>query len=158
MSSVTYKLGSLALAAAALLGTPTPAHAADMEVAHFDRTVQNAGTFHVCDDGTVITFASTSQRRYTTWTRDGVLVRERRHLSFDGSLTAGGRVLPYTGVWNRDQDLLTDDLRITGGQFRVDLPSGGTLVGAGMRAEGTEFKGSGDRFLRDLCAAFDVDQ
>ena len=44
-------------------------------------------------------------------------------------------------------------IRITGGQFRVDLPSGGTLVGAGFRADGTEFKGTDDRFLVDLCAA-----
>ena len=58
-------------------------------------------------------------------------MREHRHLTFDGTLTRDGNTLGYTGVWNRDQDFVTGEIRITGGQFRVDLPSGGTLVGAG---------------------------
>jgi hypothetical protein len=137
---------------ALVIATP-PAHAAEMQVAHENRVVANAGVFHTCDDGTAITFSSVSDRRYTTWTRDGVLVRERRHLSFAGQLTAGGTSVPYTGVWNRDEDFITGELRITGGQFRVDLPGGRTLVGAGVRADGNEFKGSGDRFLAELCTA-----
>lgn len=134
-------------------GLLPPASAADVEIVREYREVPGAGAFTTCDDGSVITFTSLSYRDYTTWLRDGVVVREHRHLTFDGTLTRGTSMLGYTGVWNRDQDFVTDELRITGGQFRVDLPSGGTLVGAGMRADGNEFKGSGDRFLTDLCTA-----
>jgi hypothetical protein len=145
--------GLVSACSLALLVASTPAAAAEMQVAHETRVVANAGVFHTCEDGTAITFTSTSERRYTTWTRNGVLIRERRHLSFDGQLTAGGTSVAYTGVWNRDEDFVTGELRITGGQFRVDLPGGRTLVGAGVRADGNEFKGSGDRFLADLCSA-----
>jgi hypothetical protein len=96
-----------------------------------------AGVLTTCADGTDVTSASLSYRDYTTWLRDGVALREHR----------------YTGVWNRDQDFATGEIRVTGGQFRVDLPAGGTLVGAGFRAEGNEFKGTDDRFLVDVCAA-----
>ena len=130
-----------------------PASASPTEIVREYREVPGAGVFTTCADGSDVTFTSLSYRDYTTWFRDGVAVRERRHLTYDGTLTRGSSSLGYTGVWNRDQDFVTGELRITGGQFRVDLPSGGTLVGAGMRAEGTEFKGSGDRFLVDLCTA-----
>ena len=146
---------ALALAAttAAVSGLPTAASAAEMEIVREYREVPGAGLFTTCADGSEVTFTSLSYRDYTTWVRDGVSVREHRHLTFEGTLTRGTASLGYTGVWNRDQDFITGELQITGGQFRVDLPSGGTLVGAGMRAEGTEFKGSGDRFLIDLCTA-----
>ena len=134
-------------------GVITAASAADVEVVREFREVANAGVFTTCADGSDVTFTSLSYRDYTTWLVDGVPVRERRHLTFDGTLTRGSASLGYTGVWNRDQDFISGDLRITGGQFLVDLPTGGTLVGAGFRADGNEFKGSGDRFLTDLCAA-----
>ena len=130
-----------------------PASATSVEIVREYREVANAGVFYTCADGSDVTFAGLSYRDYTTWLRDGVAVREHRHLTFDGTLTRGSASLGYTGVWNRDQDLLTGEIRITGGQFRVDLPSGGTLVGAGFRAEGNEFKGTDDRFLVDVCTA-----
>ena len=136
--------------AGALIDT---ASAAPVEIVREYREVPGAGVFTTCADGTDVTFTSLSYRDYTTWLRDGVAVRERRHLTFDGTLTRGSQSLGYTGVWNRDQDLVTGELRITGGQFRVDLPDGGTLMGAGFRTDGTEFKGSDDRFLVDLCTA-----
>lgn len=128
--------------------------AAESTVTREHRTVANSGVFTTCSDGSAVHFASLSQRLYTTWWRDGASVREHRHLDFVGTLTKDAVVLPYTGVWNRDEDLVTGRIRITGGQFRVDLPDGRTLVGAGVRADGNEFKGTGDRFLVDLCAAF----
>ena len=131
----------------------TAASAADVDIVREYREVPGAGVFTTCADGSVVTLRSLSYRDYTTWLVDGVPVRERRHLTFDGTLTRDATTLGYTGVWNRDQDFITGDLRITGGQFRVDLPSGGTLVGAGFRADGNGFKGSDDRFLTDVCTA-----
>ncbi len=136
-----------------MAGLPSAASAAEVEIVQEYREVPGAGVLTTCSDGSDITFVSLSYRDYTTWLRDGVPVREHRHLTFDGTLTRGSESLGYTGVWNRDQDLVTGEIRITGGQFRVDLPTGGTLVGAGFRAEGNEFKGTGDRFLADLCTA-----
>lgn len=147
------------LAGASIVGVGflSPAAAAEVEVERQSREVTSTGVFITCADGTDILFESTSQRAYTTWLRDGVPVREHRHLTFHGTLTDGVSVLPYTGVWNRDQDFSTGELRITGGQFRVALPDGGTLVGAGLRdvtADELEFAGSGDRFVVALCDAF----
>lgn len=130
-----------------------PAAATEIDIIRVHRDVPGSGSFTVCADGSVVQYSSLSHRDYTTWYRDGVPVREHRHITFDGTLQRGDVTVPYTGVWNRDQDLVSGELRITGGQFRVDLPDGGTLVGAGVRAEGNEFKSTGDRFLRDLCAA-----
>lgn len=145
---------SLAATAAVVTGLSSPASASKMEIVREYREVPGAGLFTTCADGSAVNFMSVSYRDYTTWLRDGVAVRERRHLTFDGTLTRGSTTLGYTGVWNRDQDFVTGEIRITGGQFRVDLPSGGgTLVGAGVRADGIEFKGTGDRFLTDLCTA-----
>ena len=144
---------SFAATAAVVTCFGGPASAAELEIVREYREVANAGVFYTCADGTDVTFAGLSYRDYTTWFRDGVPVREHRHLSFDGTLTRGTESLGYTGVWNRDQDFTTDEIRITGGHFRVDLPSGGTLVGAGFRAEGNEFKGTDDRFLIDVCTA-----
>jgi hypothetical protein len=148
---------AVAVAGCVLLPTavslPAAASAAEVQIVREYREVPGAGVFTTCADGSTVTFTSLSYRDYTTWLHDGVAVREHRHLTFDGLLTRGSASLGYTGVWNRDQDFVTGELRITGGQFRVDLPSGGTLVGAGFRADGTEFKGSGDRFLIDLCSA-----
>ncbi|WP_122262141.1 hypothetical protein [Ornithinimicrobium cerasi] len=146
--------GRIILTATALLMTATtavPAAAVDVDVVRYHREVPGAGEFTTCADGSIITFVSTSYRNYTEWYRDGVKVREHRHLTFDGTLTRGEVTVPYTGVWNRDQDLLSGEVRITGGQFRVLFPEGPVLVGAGVRAEGNEFVGTGDRFLRDLC-------
>ena len=143
----------LAATAAAVTGLPSAASAAEVEIVREHGDVPGAGVFTTCADGSTVTFTSLSHRDYTTWLRDGVPVREHRHLTFDGTLTRGSESLGYTGVWNRDQDFVTGELRITGGQFRVDLPAGGTLVGAGFRAEGNEFKGTDDRFLVDVCAA-----
>jgi len=134
-------------------GVVATASAAPVEIVREYREVPGAGVFTTCADGTDVTLTSLSYRRYTTWLLDGVAVREHRHLSFDGTLTRGPQSLGYTGVWNRDQDFVTGEIRITGGQFRVDLPSGGTLVGAGFRADGNEFKGTDDRFLIDVCTA-----
>jgi hypothetical protein len=143
----------LAATAATLGGMSSAASAAEVEIVREHREVPGAGVLTTCADGTDVTFASLSYRDYTTWLRDGVAVREHRHLTFDGTLTRGTQSLGYTGVWNRDQDFATGEIRITGGQFRVDLPSGGTLVGAGFRADGNEFKGTDDRFLIDVCIA-----
>lgn len=140
-------------AAAAVTAVSAPASAADLEIVREYREVPGAGVLTTCADGSVVTLTSLSYRDYTTWLRDGVAVRERRHLTFDGALSRDGNTLGYTGVWNRDQDFVTGEIRITGGQFRVDLPSGGTLVGAGLRADGNEFVGTGDRFLTDVCVA-----
>jgi len=144
---------ALAATAAALACAAGPASASDVEIVREYRAVPTAGTFTTCADGSSVTYSGLSYRDYTTWLVDGTRVREHRHLTFDGTLTRGGATLGYTGVWNRDEDFVTGDLRITGGQFRVDLPSGGTLLGAGLRAEGNEFVGTGDRFLTDLCTA-----
>lgn len=138
---------AVALAAAAAL----PAAAADVDVVRYHRDVPGAGEFHTCADGSVITFESQSSRDYTEWYRDGVKVREHRHLTFVGTLTRGEVTVPYTGVWNRDQDFESGEIRITGGQFRVLFPDGPVLVGAGLRAQGNDFVGTGDRFLRELC-------
>ncbi len=118
--------------------------AEETTVTREDRTVANSGVFTTCSDGGEMRFASVTQRGYTTWWRDGAAVREHRHITFEGTLTKDAVTLPYTGVWNRDEDLVTGEIRITGGQFRVDLPDGRTLVGAGVRADGNEFKGTGD--------------
>ena len=150
--SLTTALG-LATAAVLAGGLLTPVSAVELEIVREYREVPGAGVLTTCADGSVVTAASVSYRDYTTWLRDGVAVREHRHLTFEGTLTRGGTSLGYTGVWNRDQDLVTGEVRITGGQFRVDLPSGGTLVGAGMRADGNEFKGTDDRWLTDVCSA-----
>ena len=144
---------SLAATAAVVTCIAGPASASTVDIIREYREVPGAGVFTTCADGSDVTFISLSYRDYTTWFRDGVAVRERRHLTYDGTLTRGGASLGYTGVWNRDTDLVTGDIKITGGQFRVDLPTGGTLVGAGFRADGIEFKGSDDRFLVDLCSA-----
>jgi hypothetical protein len=144
----------LVLAPAMACAGAWPAAAEETTVTREDRTVANSGVFTTCSDGGEVHAASVSQRRYTTWWRDGAAVREHRHITFDGTLTKDAVTLPYTGVWNRDEDLATGEIRITGGQFRVDLPDGRTLVGAGVRADGNEFKGTGDRFLVDVCAAF----
>jgi len=143
----------LAATAAGVTGLPAVASADEVEIVREYREVTGAGDFTTCADGSTVTFVSTSYREYTTWYRDGVAIREHRHLTFDGTLTRGSESLPYTGVWNREQDLLTGDITITGGQYRVDLPSGGTLLGAGLRAEDNDFVGSDDRFVTDLCAA-----
>jgi hypothetical protein len=134
-------------------GVVATASAAPVEIVREYREVPGGGVLTTCADGTDVTFTSLSYRDYTTWLLDGVAVREHRHLTFDGTLTRGTQSLGYTGVWNRDQDFATGEIRITGGQLRVDLPSGGTLVGAGFRADGNEFKGTDDRFLVDVCAA-----
>ena len=134
-------------------GLVASAGAAEVEIVREYREVAGAGVLTTCADGSVVTSTSLSYRDYTTWVRDGVAVREHRHLTFDGTLTRGTASLGYTGVWNRDQDLVTGEIRITGGQLRVDLPTGGTLLGAGFRAEGNEFKGTDDRFLVDVCTA-----
>ena len=144
---------SLAATAAVVTCVAGPASASETEIVREYREVPGAGVFTTCADGSDVTFTSLSYRDYTTWLRDGVPVRERRHLTYDGTLTRGSASLGYTGVWNRDQDLVTGEIKITGGQFRVDLPSGGTLVGAGFRADGIEFKGADDRFLIDVCTA-----
>jgi len=143
----------VAATAAAVSGLPSAASGAEVEIVREFREVPGAGVLTTCADGSTVSFVSLSYRDYTTWLRDGTPVREHRHLTFDGTLTRAGNTLGYTGVWNRDQDFVTGEIRITGGQFRVDLPSGGTLVGAGFRADGNEFKGSGDRFLADVCTA-----
>ena len=109
--------------------------------------------FTTCSDGSAIPFTGLSYRDYTTWFRDGIRTREHRHLTFEGTLTREDVTVAYTGVWNRDQDFATGEVRITGGQFRVATPDGPTLVGAGVRADGNEFKGTGDRCLADLCTA-----
>ena len=72
------------------------------------RTVANSGVFTTCSDGGEVRFASVSQRRYTTWWRDGAPVREHRHLDFVGTLSMDAVALPYSGVWNRDEDLARD--------------------------------------------------
>jgi hypothetical protein len=153
--STNLATAALGLAATAVFagGVLTPAYAGEVEIVREYREVPGAGVLTTCADGSVVTFASVSYRDYTTWLRDGVAIREHRHLTFDGTLSRGETTVGYTGVWNRDQDFLTDEVRITGGQFRVDLPSGATLLGAGLRADGNEFVGSGDRFLTDLCSA-----
>lgn len=145
---------TLALAPTLAWTGVSSAVAKETTVTREHRTVASSGVLTTCSDGSEVHFASVSQRRYTTWWRDGIAVREHRHLDFVGTLTQDAVSLPYTGVWNRDEDLITGQIRITGGQFRVDLPDGGTLVGAGVRADGNEFKGTGDRFLVDVCAAF----
>lgn len=145
---------ALALTTTLAAAAAVPALAAKTTVTREHRTVASTGLFTTCYDGSAVFFDSLSDRRYTTWWSDGLAVREHRHLDFVGTLTDGTVTLPYSGVWNRDEDLVTGQIRITGGQFRVDLPNGRTLVGAGVRADGNEFKGSGDRFLVDLCAAF----
>lgn len=150
----TEIVGTLALASALTYAGTAPSWAAETTVTREHRVVANSGVFTTCSDGTDVRLASLSDRHYTTWWRDGVAVREHRHLDFTGTLTQGSLTLTYAGVWNRDEDLLTGDIRITGGQFRVALPNGRTLVGAGVRADGNEFVGTGDRFLVDLCAAF----
>lgn len=150
ISAATTAILAITVSAGGVVAT---ASTAPVEIVREYREVPGAGVFTTCADGTDVTFTSLSYRDYTTWLLEGVAVREHRHLTFDGTLTRGTQRLGYTGVWNRDQDLVTGELRITGGQFRVDLPSGGTLVGAGFRTDGTEFKGSDDRFLVDLCAA-----
>lgn len=144
---------ALVTTAAVVTGLSGAASASGLEIVREYREVPGAGVLTTCADGSAVTFTSLSYRDYTTWLRDGIAVREHRHLTFDGTLTRAGNTLGYTGVWNRDQDLVTGEIRITGGQFRVDLPAGGTLVGAGVRADGNEFKGSGDRFMTDLCTA-----
>ena len=143
---------ALAASVALAVCAAGPSSASEVEIVREYREVPGAGVFTTCADGSTVTFVSVSYRDYTTWLRDGVAVREHRHLTFDGTLTRGDESLGYTGVWNRDQDL-DGEIRITGGQFRVDLPSGGTVVGAGVRADGIEFKGTGDRFLTDVCTA-----
>lgn len=144
---------ALGIASVLTYAVAPPALATETTVTREHRVVANTGVFTTCSDGLEVRFASVSDRDYTTWWRDGVAVREHRHLDFEGTLTNGTAALPYLGVWNRDEDLVTGEIRITGGQFRVDLPDGGTVVGAGVRADGNEFKGTGDRFLVDLCAA-----
>ena len=141
---------AITLSAGGVVGA---ASATPVEIVREYREVSTAGVFTTCADGIDVTFTSLSYRDYTTWLLDGVAVREHRHITFDGTLTRGTQNLGYTGVWNRDQDFATGEIRITGGQFRVDLPSGGTLVGAGFRADGNEFKGTDDRFLIDVCTA-----
>ena len=82
---------ALGLTATAVLagGLLTPASAAEVEIVREYREVPGAGVFTTCDDGSVVTFTSLSYRDYTTWLRDGVAVREHRHLTFDGTLTRG---------------------------------------------------------------------
>lgn len=133
-----------------MAGTVVPAAAA-VDVVRYHRDVPGSGEFTTCADGGIITFVSSSSRDYTEWYRDGVKIREHRHLTFDGTLALGEVTVPYVGVWNRDQNLVTGEVRITGGQFRVLFPDGGVLVGAGLRDQGNEFVGTGDRFLRSLC-------
>lgn len=150
----TKNVCALTLITTMAAAAAAPALAAETAVTRQLRTVASTGLFTVCSDGRAVRFDSLSDRRYTTWWRDGLAVREHRHLDFVGTLTNGTVTLAYSGVWNRDEDLVTGQIRITGGQFRVDLPHGRTQVGAGVRADGNEFKGTGDRFLVDLCAAF----
>ena len=76
----------------------TAASAADVEVVREYREVPGAGVFTTCADGSDVTFTWLSYRDYTTWFRDGVAVREHRHLTFDGTLTRGSESLGYTGV------------------------------------------------------------
>lgn len=147
MHTLTSAVAALALATTISI----PAVADDVDVVHYHRDVPGAGEFTTCQDGSVITFASDSSRDYTEWYRDGVKVREHRHITFEGTLTRHNVTVPYTGVWNRDQDFVTGEVRITGGQFRVPFPGDSVLVGGGVRADGNEFKGTGDRFLGDLC-------
>lgn len=103
--------------------------------------------------GTDITFTISSGRRSTTSTRDGMLTRKRRHLSFKGPGAADGTSVPYTGVWNPREDLVTGELGIPGGQFRVELPGGWNLVGADARAAGNRFERSGGWPLTELRSA-----
>ena len=152
------------LAPVVLVGSllvPAPAHALTSERVH--QTVPGRGTFYTCADGRVITYASVSERDVTRWYADtdgdgaeDDLVRERRHLTFTGTLTSDGVAVPYSGVWNRDSDLTTGVTRITGGNFQVDLRVGRTLMGAGLRdldtAYANGFVGSGERWLEQLCA------
>lgn len=143
-----------AVSIAALSAVAAPqAVATEIDIVREFREVPSAGVFTTCSDGSTISFTSVSYRDYTTWFRDGIRTREHRHLTFDGTLTREHVTVTYTGVWNRDQDFITGEVRITGGQFRVATPDGSTLVGAGVRADGNEFKGTGDRFLTDLCTA-----
>ena len=143
---------AVSIAALATIAAPH-AVATDVDVVREVRQVPSAGVFTTCSDGSTISFTGVSDRDYTTWIRDGIRIREHRHLTFEGALTREDVTVAYTGVWNRDQDFITGEVRITGGQFRVASPDGSTLVGAGVRADGNEFKGTGDRFLTDLCTA-----
>jgi hypothetical protein len=144
---------TVALASAFTSAGAAPALATETAVTREHRVVENSGVLTTCADGTDVQFSSVADRYYTTWWRDGAPVREHRHIDFVGTLSKGSITMPYTGVWNRDEDLLSGDIRITGGQFRVSLPDGPTLVGGGIRADGNEFKGTGDRFVVDLCTA-----
>ena len=74
-------------------GVVATASADPVEIVREYREVPGAGVFTTCADGTDVTFTSLSYRDYTTWFRDGVAVRERRHLTFDGTLTRGGASL-----------------------------------------------------------------
>ena len=146
-------LATAAVAAFTALVAAPMAVADEVDIVREVRDVPGAGVFTTCSDGSEVSFTSLSHRDYTTWFRDGIRTREHRHLTFEGTLTRGEVTVPYTGVWNREEDFATGEVRITGGQFRVATPDGSTLVGAGVRADGNEFKGTGDRFLTDLCAA-----
>lgn len=147
----THTITAAATIAALTTIVAPQAVATEVDVVRESREVPGAGVFTTCSDGSTISFTGVSYRDYTTWFRDGIRTRELRHLTFDGTLTREDVTVAYTGVWNRDQDFATGEVRITGGQFRVATPDGSTLVGAGVRADGNEFKGTGDRFLTDLC-------
>jgi hypothetical protein len=145
-------LTSTVIALAMAVGAIAPASADEVDIIRHQVDVPGSGVFHTCEDGGIITWSGVSHRDYTEWYRHGAKVREHRHISFDATLTLDGQSVPYTGIWNRDQDFETGKVRITGGQFRVLFPTGPVLVGAGMRSQGNEFVGTGDRFLQDLCS------
>ena len=78
---------ALATCAAVATGLAGPASASDLEIVREYREVPGAGVFTTCADGSEVGFTSLSYRDYTTWLREGVAIRERRHLTYDGTLT-----------------------------------------------------------------------
>ena len=116
---------TLALAPTLAWTGVSSAVAKETTVTREHRTVASSGVLTTCSDGSEVHFASVSQRRYTTWWRDGDAVREHRHLDFVGTLTQDAVSLPYTGVWNRDEDLITGQIRITGGSSGSTFRTGG---------------------------------
>ena len=102
MFSSRFVVG-LAATAAIVTCLAGPASASSTEIVREYREVPGAGVFTTCADGSDVTFTSLSYRDYTTWFRDGVAVRERRHLTYDGTLTRGSRAsaTPVSGTATR---------------------------------------------------------
>lgn len=91
----------------------------------------------------------------------GRLVREIRHIHFEGTLTANGKTLWYEGRWKRTFDAADGTLTFTGQSFKATIPGSGVSLTTGREVvnartfERLEQSGHPpEEFIGEMCEYF----